>query len=298
MKFPDPVIGYAIEPKTTEDIDKLSNAIAKFLEEDPSLRVNTDEETGQTILRGMGELHLEIILDRMKREFKVEVNQGPPQVAYKEWITKTVEHRELYRKQTGGRGKFAEIIFELMPRKDGKEGLEFINDIVGGAIPREYIPSIEKGFEAAMQNGVLAGYPVSGLSIRIFDGSFHEVDSDSFSFEMCARLGFRDACRKAAPELLEPIMAVEVVTPDEYTGPCTGDLNKRRGVLQGMDAKGTSRIIKAMVPLSELFGYVTDLRTISSGRALATLTFSHYEPVPRGIAEGVIAKAKGVTERV
>ncbi len=293
MSFPEPVIGYAIEPKTTADLDKMSNALAKLLEEDPTLSLYTDHETGQTVLRGMGELHLEIILDRMKREFKVEVNQGAPQVAYKEALTSTVEHKEVYKKQTGGRGKFADIVFEIGPREDGKPGLEFINDIVGGVIPREFIPSVQKGFEAAMKNGPLAGYPVDSMRVRLFHGSYHEVDSDSFSFEMAASLGFKEAAKKASPKLLEPIMAVEVVTPDEFTGPITGDLNRRRGVMKGMDSKGGAQIIKADVPLAELFGYVTTLRTISSGRASATLTFSHYDFVPQNIAEKVIAEVKG-----
>jgi elongation factor G len=293
MSFPEPVIGYAIEPKTQADVDKMGIAIAKLLEEDPTLSVFTDQETGQTVLRGMGELHLEIILDRMKREFKVEVNQGAPQVAYKEALTSTVEHKEVYKKQTGGRGKFADIVFEIGPREDGKPGLEFVNDIVGGVIPREFIPSVQKGFEAAMKNGPLAGYPVDSMKVRLFHGSYHDVDSDSFSFEMAASLGFKEAGKKATPKLMEPIMAVEVVTPDEFTGPITGDLNRRRGIMKGMDTKGGAQVIKADVPLSELFGYVTTLRTISSGRASATLTFSHYDFVPQNIAEKVIAEVKG-----
>ncbi len=293
MSFPDPVIGYAIEPKAQADVDKLGVAISKLVEEDPTLSVQTDQETGQTVLRGMGELHLEIIIDRLKREFKVEINQGAPQVAYKESLTKLVEHKEVYKKQTGGRGKFADIVFEIGPREDGKAGLEFDNKIVGGVIPREFIPSVQKGFEEAMKNGPLAGYPIESMYVKLFHGSFHDVDSDSLSFEMAARLGFKDASRKAAPQILEPIMAVEVVSPDEYTGPITGDLNKRRGIMKGMDAKGGAQIIKADVPLSELFGYVTDLRTISSGRASATLTFSHYDPVPVHLAEGIIEKVRG-----
>jgi elongation factor G len=293
MSFPEPVIGYAIEPKTQADVDKMGIAIAKLLEEDPTLSVFTDQETGQTVLRGMGELHLEIILDRMKREFKVEVNQGAPQVAYKEALTGKVEHKEVYKKQTGGRGKFADIVFEIGPREDEKPGLEFVNDIVGGVIPREFIPSVQKGFEAAMKNGPLAGYPVDSMKVRLFHGSYHDVDSDSFSFEMAASLGFKEASKKAAPKLMEPIMAVEVVTPDEFTGPITGDLNRRRGIMKGMDTKGGAQVIKADVPLSELFGYVTTLRTISSGRASATLTFSHYDFVPQNIADKVIADVKG-----
>lgn len=299
MDFPEPVIGYAVEPKKTADQDKFGNAIAKLVEEDPTLVVNTDHETGQTILRGMGELHLEIIIDRLRREFKVEINQGAPQVAYKEALTKSFEHREVYKKQTGGRGKFADIVFEIGPRDDDepgqekKTGLQFVNQIVGGVIPREFIPSIQKGFQEAMSNGPLAGYPVDSCKVRLFHGSFHDVDSDSFSFEMAGRLGFRESARNAGARLLEPIMAVEVVTPDEYTGPITGDLNRRRGIMKGMDTKAGSQVIKADVPLSELFGYVTDLRTISSGRATANLTFSHYDFLPGNLAEAVIEKAKG-----
>jgi len=245
-------------------------------------------------LKGMGELHLEIIIDRLKREFKVEVNQGAPQVAYKEAITGNVTHREVYKKQTGGRGKFADIQFEIGPRDDGqKEGLQFVNEISGGAIPKEFIPAVQKGFESAMKNGPLAGYPLEGMKVRLFDGSYHDVDSDSLSFELAARLGFKEAARKASPKLMEPIMSVEVVTPDEYTGPVTGDLNRRRGIMKGMDTKGISKVVKADVPLAELFGYVTDLRTITSGRALATLTFSHYDFVPNNIAENIVSKVKG-----
>ncbi len=293
MSFPEPVIGYAIEAKTQADVDKLGMAVAKLVEEDPTLQVRTDEETGQTILRGMGELHLEIIMDRLRREFKVEVNKGAPQVAYKETITKTVEQRELYKKQTGGRGKFADIVFELGPRDDGKEGLEFVNNIVGGVIPKEYIPSIEKGFREAMKNGPLAGFPLESMKVRIFHGSFHDVDSDSLSFELAARLGFRTAAKKASPLLMEPVMSVEVVCPDEYTGPVTGDLNKRRGIMKGIDTKAGAQVIKGDVPLAELFGYVTDLRTITSGRASASLTFSHYDPVPTNLQEEIIKKTKG-----
>jgi elongation factor G len=295
MSFPEPVIGYAIEPKTQADVDKLGMAIAKLIEEDPTLRVNTDEETGQTILRGMGELHLEIIIDRLRREFKVEINQGAPQVAYKEAITTSVEHREVYKKQTGGRGKFADIVFELGPREDGKEGLEFDNKIVGGVIPKEFIPSIEKGFKSAMSNGPLAGFPMDSLYVRLFHGSFHDVDSDALSFELAARIAYREATKKAKPQLMEPIMSVEVVTPEEYTGPVNGDLNKRRGIMKGMDTKGGAQVLKADVPLSELFGYVTDLRTITSGRASASLTFAHYAAVPKHLAEKVIEDVKGVT---
>jgi elongation factor G len=297
MEFPEPVIGYAIEPKTQADSDKMGMAIAKLIEEDPTLQVNTDEETGQTILRGMGELHLEIIIDRMKREFKVELNQGAPQVAYKETITKTIEHREVFKKQSGGRGKFADIVFNMGPREDGKQGLEFENAIVGGVIPKEFIPAIQKGFEEAMKNGILAGFPVDSMKVRLFHGSFHDVDSDALSFELAARQGFKEAGKQCAPKLLEPIMAVDVVTPDEYTGPVTGDLNRRRGLMKGMDTKGTATVVKADVPLSELFGYVTDLRTITSGRATASLTFSHYEQVPQNLADGIIAKLKGTAAK-
>ncbi|MCR9014960.1 elongation factor G [Aquiflexum gelatinilyticum] len=299
MVFPEPVIGYAIEPKTQADVDKLGMAISKLVEEDPTLQVNTDQETGQTILRGMGELHLEIIIDRLKREFKVEINQGAPQVAYKEALFGSIEHKEVYKKQTGGKGKFADIVFELGPKdpdpvtNEIKPGLDFVNGIVGGVVPREFIPAIQKGFAEAMKNGPLAGYPIESMKVRLFHGSYHDVDSDALSFELAARIGFKEAAKKCKPQLLEPIMAVEVVTPDEYTGPITGDLNRRRGMMKGMDTKGTSTVIKANVPLSELFGYVTDLRTNSSGRASASLTFSHYEPVPNNIAEGVIAKVKG-----
>ncbi len=296
MVFPEPVIGYAIEPKKQADSDKLGMAISKLVEEDPTLRVNTDHETGQVILRGMGELHLEIIIERLRREFKVEINQGAPQVAYKEALTKSVEHKEVYKKQTGGRGKFADIVFEIGPRElgpDDKPGIEFENDIVGGVIPREFIPAIEKGFTQAMVNGPLAGYPIDSMKVRLFHGSYHDVDSDSLSFELAARIGFREAARKCGPQLLEPIMGVEVISPDEYTGSVTGDLNRRRGIMKGMDTRGGAQVIKADVPLSELFGYVTDLRTITSGRASASLTFSHYAPVPRALAEKVIEEVKG-----
>ncbi|HEY9488686.1 MAG TPA: elongation factor G, partial [Chryseosolibacter sp.] len=293
MVFPEPVIGYAIEPKKQVDADKLGMAIGKLIEEDPTLRVNSDQETGQTILRGMGELHLEIIIDRLRREFKVEINQGAPQVAYKEALTKNIEHKEVYKKQTGGRGKFADIVFELGPREDGKDGLEFVNDIVGGVIPREFFPAIQKGFQQAMVNGPLAGYPIDSMRVRLFHGSFHDVDSDALSFELAARIGFREAAAKAGPQLLEPIMSVEVLAPDEYTGSVTGDLNRRRGALKGMDTRAGAQVIKADVPLSELFGYVTDLRTITSGRASASLTFSHYAPVPKNLADKVIEEVKG-----
>ena len=294
MDFPEPVIGYAIEPKKTADADNFSKAITKLIEEDPTLQVESNEETGQTIIKGMGELHLEIIIDRMRREFKVEVNQGAPQVAYKESLTKTTEHREVYKKQSGGRGKFADIVFEIGPREDEKPGLEFVNNIVGGVIPREFIPAIQKGFEEAMKNGALAGYPMDSMKVRLFHGSFHDVDSDSLSFELAARMGYKESAKQAGAKLMEPIMAVDVVTPDEYTGPITGDLNRRRGIMKGMDSRQGAVILKADVPLSELFGYVTDLRTMSSGRATASLTFSHYEFVPQNIADEVVKKAKGL----
>ena len=295
MNFPDPVIGYAIEPKAQVDVDKLGMSIAKLVEEDPTLVVETDHETGQTILKGMGELHLDIIIDRLRREFKVEINQGAPQVAYKEAIRTKIEHKEVYKKQSGGRGKFADIVFDLSPVDEDYEGtgLQFVNDIKGGIIPKEFIPAIEKGFKQAMINGPLAGYPLDSMKVRLYHGSFHDVDSDSLSFELAARLGFKEASKKASPVLLEPVMAVEVITPDEYTGSVTGDLNKRRGIMKGMDTRGVSQVIKADVPLAALFGYVTDLRTITSGRATANLTFSHYDSVPDSIAEGVIAEVNG-----
>lgn len=299
MFIPEPVIAIAIEPKTQADVDKMGMAIAKLVEEDPTLRVNTDEDTGQTILRGMGELHLEIIIDRLKREFKVEVNQGNPQVAYKETFQSTIQHREVLKKQSGGRGKFADIQFEIGPAEqewlkenEGKH-FQFVNNIVGGSIPREFIPAIQKGFETAMTTGVLAGYPVDNMKIRIFDGSFHNVDSDAMSFELCAKAGFREAGRKAKPVLLEPIMKVEVTTPDQYMGDVTGDLNRRRGLMEGMDTRGNAQVIKAKVPLSEMFGYVTQLRSLSSGRAASTMEFDHYAPAPNNISEEVIAKNKG-----
>ena len=295
MDFPDPVIGYAIEPKAQADVDRLGMSIAKLVEEDPTLVVETDHETGQTILKGMGELHLDIIIDRLRREFKVEINQGAPQVAYKEAIRTKVEHKEVYKKQSGGRGKFADIVFDLSPvDEDFKEtGLQFVNAIKGGIIPKEFIPAIEKGFKQAMVNGPLAGYPLDSMKVRLYHGSFHDVDSDSLSFELAARMGFKAAAKKASPVLLEPVMAVEVITPDEYTGSVTGDLNKRRGIMKGMDTRGVSQVVKADVPLSALFGYVTDLRTITSGRATANLTFSHYDSVPKNIAEAVISEVNG-----
>lgn len=293
IKFPDPVIGLAIEPKTQADVDKLGMALAKLAEEDPTFKVNFDEETGQTVVRGMGELHLEIIVDRLKREFKIEVNQGAPEVAYKESFTKTVKHREVYKKQTGGRGKFADIQFEIGPADEGVIGLQFVNDIFGGAIPREYVPSVEKGFKEAMGTGVLAGYTMDSLKVRLFDGSFHAVDSDAFSFEMAAKIAFRDAGKNAGPQLLEPIMKLEVITPEDHMGDVIGDLNRRRGMIEGFDNKNNATVIKAKVPLSEMFGYVTQLRTITSGRATSILEFSHFAPAPASVAEEVISKSKG-----
>jgi len=299
MVFPEPVIGLAIEPKVQADVDKLGVALGKLAEEDPTFRVKSDDETGQTIISGMGELHLEIIVDRLRREFKVEVNQGAPQVNHKEAITGTYDHREVYKKQTGGRGKFADIKFSVSPADadfettDKNGGLQFVNEITGGNIPREFIPSVEKGFRLAMVNGVLAGYPMQSMKIRLIDGSYHAVDSDSLSFEICARTAFREALPKAKPVLLEPIMKLEVITPEQNMGDVVGDLNRRRGQMEGMDSRAGAQVIKAKVPLSEMFGYVTVLRTITSGRASSTMEFSHYSEAPRNVAEEVIAKAKG-----
>jgi elongation factor G len=294
MVFPEPVIGLAIEPKTQADTDRLSTSLQKLAEEDPTFRVHTDEESGQTVISGMGELHLEIIIDRLKREFKVEVNQGAPQVTYREKITGKVEHREVYKKQTGGRGKFADILVEISPVEDpNKHGLEFVNSIKGGNIPKEFIPSVEKGFKESMKNGVLAGYPVDSLRVELKDGSFHPVDSDSLSFELCAKIAYREALPKAKPILLEPIMKLEVVTPEENMGDVVGDLNRRRGIIKGMDDRNGAKVIKADVPLSEMFGYVTSLRTITSGRATSSMEFSHFEECPKNIADEVIAKVKG-----
>jgi elongation factor G len=298
MFIPESVISIAIEPKTQADVDKMGMAIAKLVEEDPTLRVKTDEDTGQTVLSGMGELHLEIIVDRMRREFKVEVNQGAPQVAYKEAFTLKVEHREVYKKQSGGRGKFADIQFEIGPAdeeflKEGKSNFQFVNDIFGGSIPKEFIPAIQKGFETSMATGVLAGFPIESMRVRIFDGSFHQVDSDSMSFELCAKQAYREAGRKAKPIILEPIMKVEVLTPDQYMGDVTGDLNRRRAMLEGMDTRNNLQVIKAKVPLSEMFGYVTQLRSLSSGRASSTMEFSHYAQAPKNVEEEVVTKAKG-----
>ncbi|MDR2450150.1 MAG: elongation factor G [Prevotellaceae bacterium] len=293
MSFPDPVIGLAVEPKTQKDLDKLGIALGKLSEEDPTFTVRGDHETGQTVISGMGELHLEIIVDRLRREFGVEINQGAPQVNYKEAIRGTASHREVFKKQTGGRGKFADIIVDISPADEGVTGLQFVDEVKGGNIPREYIPSVEKGFKAAMANGVLAGFEVPSMKVVLKDGSFHPVDSDSLSFEICARAAFRHALPKAHPILMEPVMSLEVVTPEEYMGDVIGDLNKRRGQITNMDSKGNARIVKAKVPLSEQFGYVTVLRTLSSGRATSTMEFSHYAELPANLAKEVIEKAGG-----
>ena len=291
MEFPDPVIGLAVEPKTQKDLDKLGIALAKLAEEDPTFTVKTDHETGQTVISGMGELHLDIIVDRLRREFGVDINQGAPQVNYKEAITQTVQHREVFKKQTGGRGKFADIIVEIGPADEGVNGLQFIDEVKGGNVPKEFIPSVEKGFKSAMANGVLAGYEVPSLKVTLKDGSFHPVDSDQLSFELAARMAFRHACPKAKPVLLEPIMSLEVVTPEDYMGDIVGDLNRRRGQINAMDSTLGARIVKAYVPLAEQFGYVTILRTISSGRATSTMSFDHYAEVPAGLAKEVIEKS-------
>lgn len=288
--FPEPVIGYSVEPKKQVDMDKMQASIQKLTEEDPTLVVETNHETGQTILKGMGELHLDIIIDRLKREFNLEINQGAPQVAYKEKLTVDYKHREVLKKQTGGRGKFADIEFIIGPRSDDKPGLEFINHVVGGAIPKEFIPAVENGFEASMNSGPLAGFPLESMKIDLLSGSFHPVDSDSMSFEMVAKEAFRNVAIKSNPVLLEPIMSVEVTTPEEFTGPVTGDINRRRGIMKNMYSKNGSQIIEAEVPLAELFGYVTDLRTITSGRANASLTFSRYSEVPKSISDKIVEK--------
>ena len=300
IEFPAPVIGISVEPKSQADLDKLGVGLAKLAEEDPTFTVKTDEQTGQTVISGMGELHLEIIIDRLKREFKVECNQGRPQVAYREAISAPVELRETYKKQSGGRGKFADMIVRVEPADEGFEGtLQFINEVKGGNIPKEYIPSIEKGFLAAMKNGVLAGYPVDQLKVTVIDGSFHPVDSDQLSFEICAQMAFKNACAKAKPVLMEPIMKLEVVTPEESMGDVIGDLNKRRGQVEGMDtAHNGARVVKAKVPLSEMFGYVTALRTITSGRATSSMEFSHYAPVSTGIAKAVLEEVGGRVDLV
>ena len=292
MEFPDPVIGVAVEPKTQSDLDKLGIALGKLAEEDPTFTVKSDHETGQTVISGMGELHLDIIVDRLRREFGVEINQGAPQVNYKEAITATVQHREVFKKQTGGRGKFADIIVEIGPSDSDKPGLQFENQVKGGNIPKEFIPCIQKGFQTAMANGCLAGYEVQSLKVTVLDGSFHPVDSDQLSFEMAARMAFRHACPKASPVLLEPIMSLEVVTPEDYMGDIVGDLNRRRGQIQAMDSTPNgARIVKAFVPLAEQFGYVTVLRTLSSGRATSTMSFDHYAEVPANLAKEVIEKS-------
>ncbi|MDG2330786.1 MAG: elongation factor G [Flavobacteriales bacterium] len=293
MDFPEPVIGIAVEPKTQADIDKMGIALGKLTEEDPTFQVKTDEETGQTVISGMGELHLDIILDRMRREFKVECNQGAPQVSYKEAITGTVQHREIYKKQSGGRGKFADIVITIEAAEQGKEGLEFVNSIKGGNVPREFIPSVEKGFKEAMKNGVLAGFQMDAMKVTLTDGSFHAVDSDALSFELAAKMAYRNAVPKAGAVLLEPIMKLEVLTPEENMGDIVGDLNRRRGIINGMDDRAGSKVVKAFVPLSEMFGYVTQLRTISSGRATSTMEFDHFEETPKSVSEEVIAKVKG-----
>ena len=295
MEFPDPVIGIAVEPKTQKDLDKLGVGLQKLAEEDPTFKVETNEETGQTVISGMGELHLDIIIDRLKREFKVECNQGRPQVTYKEAITKPVELREVFKKQTGGRGKFADIIVRIEPVDEGFEGsLQFVDEVKGGNVPKEYIPSVQKGFQTAMRNGVLAGYPVEKLKVTLLDGSYHPVDSDQLSFELCAIQAFKKGSEKAGPVLMEPIMKIEVVTPEESMGDVIGDLNKRRGQVEGMEtSRSGARIVKAKAPLAEMFGYVTALRTITSGRATSTMSFSHYAEVSNSIAKNVLAEVQG-----
>ena len=296
MVFPDPVIGIAVEPKTKADVDKLGMALGKLAEEDPTFQVKTDEASGQTIISGMGELHLDILVDRLKREFKVEVNQGQPQVEYKEAITAQANHREVYKKQSGGRGKFADIVFTIEPAEDGKSGLEFINLIKGGNIPREFIPSVEKGFKEAMKNGPLAGFEMDAMKVTLKDGSFHAVDSDSLSFELAAKLGFKNSAKQAKSVIMEPIMKLEVLTPEENMGDVVGDLNRRRGQVNSMDDRAGSKVVKAQVPLSEMFGYVTALRTLSSGRATSTMEFDHYAATPQNVSEQVIKSIKGDNE--
>ena len=293
MVFPDPVIGIAVEPKTKADVDKLGMSLAKLAEEDPTFQVKTDEASGQTIISGMGELHLDIIVDRLRREFKVEVNQGQPQVEYKEALTANAKHREVYKKQTGGRGKFADIVFTIEPAEDGKVGLEFVNNVKGGNVPKEYIPCVEKGFKEAMKNGPLAGFELDAMKITLEDGSFHPVDSDSLSFELAAKLGFKVAAKAAKAVIMEPIMKLEVLTPEENMGDIVGDLNRRRGQVNSMDDRAGSKVVRAEVPLSEMFGYVTSLRTLSSGRATSTMEFSHYAETPSNISESVIAEVNG-----
>ncbi|MCH4551522.1 MULTISPECIES: elongation factor G [Aestuariibaculum] len=294
MDFPDPVIGIAVEPKTKADVDKMGMALAKLAEEDPTFTVRTDEASGQTIISGMGELHLDIIVDRLKREFKVEVNQGQPQVEYKEAVTAKAQHREVYKKQSGGRGKFADIVFTLEPAEEGKDGLEFVSEIKGGNVPKEFIPSIEKGFKEAMKNGPLAGYEVDAMKVTLTDGSYHDVDSDQLSFELAAKLGFKAVAKAAKAVIMEPMMKLEVITPEENMGDIVGDLNRRRGQVSDMSDRAGAKVVKAIVPLSEMFGYVTTLRTLSSGRATSTMEFSHYAETPSNISEEVIKAAKGV----
>jgi elongation factor G len=295
MVFPDPVIGVAVEPKTKADVDKLGLALSKLAEEDPTFQVKTDEASGQTVISGMGELHLDIIVDRLRREFKVEVNQGQPQVEYKEALTQSASHREVYKKQTGGRGKFADIVFTIEPGEQGKSGLEFVNLIKGGNIPREYIPSVEKGFKDSMKNGPLAGFEVDSMKVTLEDGSFHPVDSDSLSFELAAKLAFKVAAKAAKAVIMEPIMKLEVITPEENMGDIVGDLNRRRGQVNSMDDRAGAKVVKGEVPLSEMFGYVTSLRTLSSGRATSTMEFSHYSETPSNISETVISEIRGNT---
>ena len=293
MDFPDPVIGIAVEPKTKADVDKLGMALAKLAEEDPTFQVKTDEASGQTIISGMGELHLDIIVDRLRREFKVEVSQGQPQVEYKEALTTSADHREVYKKQSGGRGKFADIVFTIEPAEEGKTGLEFVNLIKGGNVPKEYVPAVEKGFRDSMSNGPLAGFEVDAMKITLKDGSFHPVDSDSLSFELAAKMGFKASAKAARAVIMEPIMKLEVLTPEENMGDIVGDLNRRRGQVNNMDDRAGAKVVKAEVPLSEMFGYVTSLRTLSSGRATSTMEFSHYAETPSNISEAVIAEVKG-----
>ncbi|MBC8398011.1 MAG: elongation factor G [Flavobacteriales bacterium] len=296
MDFPDPVIGIAVEPKTKADVDKLGMALSKLAEEDPTFTVRTDEASGQTIISGMGELHLDIICDRLRREFKVEVNQGQPQVEYKEAITRAADHREVYKKQSGGRGKFADIVFTLEPAEEGKQGLEFISSIKGGNVPKEFVPSVEKGFKQAMINGPLAGYEVDAMKVTLKDGSYHDVDSDQLSFELAAKLGFKNAAKAAKAVIMEPIMKLEVITPEANMGDIVGDLNRRRGQVSDMGDRAGAKTVKATVPLSEMFGYVTTLRTLSSGRATSTMEFSHYAETPTSISEQVIKEARGTSE--
>lgn len=298
IEFPEPVISVVVEPKTKAEIDKLSNALSKLAEEDPTFRVKIDEDTGQTVISGMGELHIDVLIDRLKREFNIDCNKGKPQVAYKEKLTEEVEHREIFKKQSGGRGKFADVLVRIGPADEGEEGLQFIDKIKGGNIPKEYIPSVEHGFEEAMQNGVLADYPLESMKVELVDGSYHDVDSDALSFEIAAKSAFKNAARKAKPKLLEPIMKAEVVTPEDYLGDVVSDLNKRRASVEGMDNKAGGRVVKAKVPLSEQFGYVTDLRTITSGRATVTMEFSHYAQVPDNIAREIVENIKGTAELV